>query len=91
MEHSNQNNVSAQPSDVVQLEINLAKLEELFRLGVICAADIRSLNSESKQSVWKLCLSACAKRMLCTPIVVHAETHLNTQVESIAVRDYSQG
>lgn len=49
----------------VQLEISLEKLTMLFESGLICAAEIRCLTSESKQHVSDLCLSCCAKKIAC--------------------------
>jgi hypothetical protein len=51
--------------DVVQLEIGLDKLEALFNTGALCAADLRCLNCASKECIWNLCLSVCARRMQC--------------------------
>ena len=56
---------------VVQLEIHIEKLELLFSKGVICATDLRPLNSQSKISLWNLCLSSCAKKFQCKM------THIN--------------
>ena len=47
----------------LQIEIGADKLELLFNKGELCAAEIRCLNAESKQSLWRLCLSSCSKRM----------------------------
>lgn len=54
-----------QQQELIQLEISLEKLEQLFSKGEICAADIRCLNCESKNCVWNLCLNLCAARMSC--------------------------
>ncbi|WP_238596686.1 hypothetical protein [Psychromonas sp. psych-6C06] len=51
--------------NVVQLEISSEKLALLFESGLICAAEIRCLTTESKQQVAELCLSSCAKRIAC--------------------------
>ncbi len=56
---------------VVQIEIEVKKLELLFSNGELCVADVRPLNSQSKSSLWNLCLSACVKRLRCK--VMHVE------------------
>jgi hypothetical protein len=48
---------------VVQLEIGIEKLESLFNKGELCAADVSCLNCASKDCIWNLCLTACARRM----------------------------
>lgn len=50
---------------MVQIEIEVDKLESLFNEGILCATDFRSLNDESKQSIWNLCLTTCVKRLNC--------------------------
>jgi len=50
---------------LVQLEVELEKLEALFNKGVLCAADVRPLNGASKSSLWRLCLTSCARKMHC--------------------------
>lgn len=50
---------------LVQLEISMEKLTLLFESGLICAAEIRCLNSYSKQKISDLCLSSCAKKIAC--------------------------
>ncbi|MBB1271508.1 MULTISPECIES: hypothetical protein [Psychromonas] len=63
----------------IQIEIDKDKLLYLFEQGVLCAADFRCLNGESKQAVSQLCLTNCAKRLqikTCTiPISVYKQTH----------------
>jgi hypothetical protein len=63
----------------IQIEIDKDKLLRLFEQGVLCAADFRCLNSESKQQVTKLCLSNCVKRLQkpsCNmPISLYKQTH----------------
>jgi hypothetical protein len=56
-------NFHSQQPGVVQLEIGLGKLEELFNKGELCAADVRCTNCTSKMCIWNLCLSVCARRM----------------------------
>jgi len=48
---------------VVQLEIEVDKLEALFNKGELCAADVHCLNSKSKMCIQNLCLTACARRL----------------------------
>lgn len=53
--------VNGAQKKLVQIELSADKLEKLFMKGELCVADIRCLNSESKQSIWQLCLSCCCK------------------------------
>ncbi len=55
---------------VVQLEIEVEKLESLFNNGELCVVDVRPLNRESKNSLWDLCLSSCAKRLQCRALFI---------------------
>ncbi|WP_261836284.1 hypothetical protein [Vibrio ishigakensis] len=50
-------------SNRVQVELSTEKLEQLIQEGHICASQIRCLNSESKQTVWQMCLKICGKKM----------------------------
>ncbi|RBW47335.1 hypothetical protein DS885_03675 [Psychromonas sp. B3M02] len=63
----------------IQIEIDKEKLMELFELGVLCAADFRCLTAESKQTVSKVCLTSCSKRLQTAaatiPISIHKQTH----------------
>lgn len=54
----------------IQIEIDKDKLQYLFELGVLCAADFRCLDSDSKQQVTQLCLTNCAKRLKAIPCTV---------------------
>lgn len=54
---------------VVQVEIGLDKLTKLFRLGVLCATEVRCLNGDSKERVWQLCLNTCLHRRYCSGAV----------------------
>lgn len=47
----------------VQLEITAHKLQDLMARGVLCAEDLRCLNSSSRDSVKALCLKACSQRI----------------------------
>ena len=57
--------MNGENQQTVQIEIGVAMLEALFNKGELCAFDIRCLNCESKQCIWNLCLTSCAKRMRC--------------------------
>jgi hypothetical protein len=72
LQHPNRDVVRAMKSidhdqhlDVIQLEIGLDKLETLIEKGELCAADVRCLNSASKECIWNLCLCVCARRLQC--------------------------
>ena len=52
-------------NDLVQIEVSLDKLEELFSKGELCAADLHCLNSKSKERIWNICLTSCANKMGC--------------------------
>ena len=54
----------------IQLEIDRDKLMSLFEQGVLCAADFRCLNSDSKQQVTELCLNNCSKRLKMSPCII---------------------
>ncbi|MCH1920925.1 hypothetical protein L9G15_15985 [Shewanella sp. A3A] len=49
----------------INLAISEEKLAKLILAGELCAADIKCLDKESKQAVWRLCLWCCAKRTSC--------------------------
>lgn len=63
----------------IQIEIDQAKLAHLFEQGVLCAADFRCLNSESKKQVTQLCLKNCSKhlqKISCViPITIYKQPH----------------
>jgi len=48
--------------DRVQIEVEAEKLENLLSNGVLCAADLRCLNRDSKKCIWAMCLNSCANR-----------------------------
>lgn len=50
---------------VVQIEIEITKLESLFVTGELCAADFRCLDLKSKNLVRNLCLKSCANSIRC--------------------------
>ncbi len=68
---------------VVQIEIDLEKLESLFSKGDLCAVDVRPLNSQSKSSLWSLCLSSCVKRLYCKAIHVEPPVTRDYKVNSL--------
>ena len=45
--------------DVLHIEISSEKINELLAQRLICAADVRCLDAESKQCLKKLCLKTC--------------------------------
>lgn len=47
----------------IQVEMDAAVLSELIESGVLVVEDIRCLNRVSKNTVKKLCLKACSKKM----------------------------
>ncbi|QBF84616.1 hypothetical protein EXU30_19525 [Shewanella maritima] len=51
-----------------QMNISLSyeQLAQLIGTGALCAADIRCLDSETKQAVWQMCLINCAKKIHCS-------------------------
>lgn len=53
--------MSSENQDVVQIEIEVEKLELLFNKGELCAYDFRCLNCKSKKYIWSLCLTSCAR------------------------------
>lgn len=57
--------MSNKKDEVIQIEIGLESLQALFQKGQLCAAEIRGLNEDAKESIRKLCLTACAHRMQC--------------------------
>ncbi|UQB42179.1 hypothetical protein JX580_11060 [Thiomicrospira microaerophila] len=47
-------------TQTVNVTLSEAKLIELFRLGVLCAADLHCLDTASRDKVQQACLSTCA-------------------------------
>ncbi len=45
--------------DTVRLEIKTEVLNQLLRNGYLCAADLKSLDKDSKRCLWDLCLKNC--------------------------------
>ncbi|AEG32383.1 hypothetical protein [Thiomicrospira cyclica] len=48
---------------LIHLALSEAKLAELFRLGVLCAADVDCLDVTSRDQVQRLCLQTCAQQL----------------------------
>lgn len=55
---------------LVNVTIEVEKLQALFNKGELCVADIKPLDSQSKAYLWDLCLSSCAKRLRCNVVLV---------------------
>jgi hypothetical protein len=53
----------SRPRRVVRVEIGADKLQELLRARRICAADLRCLDCDSKDCLWRLCLDAIAEEL----------------------------
>lgn len=62
-------------SGYVQVEISLAKLEQLFQQGELCATELHCLDESSKQAIWNLCLSSCLKRSASNVHPLNLSTH----------------
>jgi hypothetical protein len=45
----------------VRVEVTQATLLRLLRAGQVCADELRCLDDESKQCLWRLCLQSCVK------------------------------
>lgn len=50
-------------SQRLQIEIEPEKLAQLFRLGVLCPADLQCLDTHSRDQIHKLCLKTCAQAL----------------------------
>ncbi|MEZ9819297.1 hypothetical protein AB4238_01540 [Shewanella sp. 10N.286.45.A1] len=49
----------------LNISIPQQKIAQLIQQGHLCAADFKCLDSESKNTVWQLCLWCCEKRISC--------------------------
>lgn len=47
----------------VNLALSATKVAELFRLGVLCAADIECLDVQTRDQVQRLCLESCVQQL----------------------------
>lgn len=52
-----------QHKGVVRVQITEAKLLELLKGGLLCTSDMRCLDCESKDCLWRLTIKAGAYRM----------------------------
>ncbi|MCL1137313.1 hypothetical protein [Shewanella pneumatophori] len=55
----------ATPTRRLNISIPEDKIAQLIQQGLLCAADFKCLDSETKQAVWQLCLWSCEKRIHC--------------------------
>ncbi|MDY0136019.1 MAG: hypothetical protein RBS36_02495 [Thiomicrospira sp.] len=46
----------------ITLKLSADKLAELFRLGVLCAADIGCVDTQGRDLIQRLCLQTCVHR-----------------------------
>lgn len=67
----------------INLAISEETLAKLILAGELCAADIKCLDKESKQAVWRLCLWCCAKRASCQ----HCQTPCDLRDETLFTID----
>lgn len=67
--HRTNNSIAViENKDMLCVEISSEKINQLLRQRLICAADIRCLDQNSKQCLKKLCLSTCLYLSpLCNP------------------------
>jgi hypothetical protein len=47
----------------VRVHVDAKTLNRLIAAGQVCAADFRCLDCESKQCIWRLCLTNCASKL----------------------------
>lgn len=55
-----------QRPDMINIAIDMKKLEALFADGQLCVADVQCLDDQAKAYIWHMCLSVCAKGMRCS-------------------------
>ncbi|ABZ76754.1 hypothetical protein Shal_2195 [Shewanella halifaxensis HAW-EB4] len=53
------------PNRQLNIRIPEDKIAELIQQGVLCAADFKCLDAQTKKAVWQLCLWSCEKRIHC--------------------------
>ncbi len=53
------------PTRQLNISISEAKIAQLIQQGLLCAADFKCLDSDTKKAVWQLCLWSCEKRIHC--------------------------
>ncbi|MDO6618281.1 MULTISPECIES: hypothetical protein [unclassified Shewanella] len=49
----------------LNISISIDKLAKLIQSGQLCVADFRSLDTQTKQQLWQLCLLSCKERIHC--------------------------
>ena len=50
-------------NEKVRVEIDAQTLERMIDSGYLSASDMRCLDCDSKQCIWKMCLSICADKL----------------------------
>ena len=63
---------------MVNLKLSQQKLMQLFRMGVLCAADIQCLDTEDRDVIQKLCLQTCSEKMCAKCDLCDQCAHQNT-------------
>jgi len=48
-------------NDLVRIELNLNTLARIINGSNLCVAELRCLDTYSKQRLWRVCLDACTK------------------------------
>ena len=56
---------SAQNRAKVRVEMHADMLSMLIEKGLLCVADLRCLDADSRNQIKQLCLSVCARRSGC--------------------------
>nr|WP_240433838.1 hypothetical protein [Shewanella japonica] len=73
----------------LNISIPLEKMALLIQSGHLCVADFKSLDQQTKQKLWQLCLLSCKKRVNCTNAsqfmeLIEQESQLETDRIDIA-------
>lgn len=63
-----------QQNSLINLSLSEQKLAELFRLGVLCAADLNCSDTQSRDAIQRLCLQTCVEG-LCSQCPHQAQCH----------------
>ncbi|BDM64337.1 hypothetical protein NFHSH190041_17890 [Shewanella sp. NFH-SH190041] len=63
----------------VRIAISAEKLAQLMAGGHLCAAEIKCLDSDTKQQVWQTCLHSCSQRLGCGHCRLQCANMLNYQ------------
>lgn len=61
-------------ASLINLSLSEQKLAELFRLGVLCAADLSCSDTQSRDVIQRLCLQTCVEG-LCSHCPHQAQCH----------------